>query len=166
MLMRFDPFRELDRVGQLLGQPGEPRAHTIPMDAYRQGDQLVVNFDIPGVDPEAIDLTVERNVVTLRVERRWQPAEGQEVLINERPQGTFTRELLLGDNLDPENVEASYDNGVLTLMIPVAEQSRPRKVMVAGHEHEQQEVTAQSREQQQQQVSAQAQSQQPASSGT
>jgi HSP20 family protein len=165
MLMRFDPFRELDRVGQLLGQPGEPRAHTIPMDAYRQGDQLVVQFDIPGVDPEAIDLTVERNVVTLRVERRWQPSEDQEVLINERPQGTFTRELLLGDNLDPENVEASYDNGVLTLMIPVAEQSRPRKVTVAGHEQEQQQVAAQSREQQPQ-VSTQAQSQQPAGSGT
>ena len=131
MLMRFDPFREIDRVSQMLSQQGSGRvSSSMPMDAYREGDTFVVRFDLPGVDPESIDLTVEKNVLTVRAERRWEPREGQDVVIAERPQGTFTRQIFLGESLDAENVSASYDHGVLTLMIPVAEQAKPRKVEV------------------------------------
>lgn len=124
MLMRFDPFRELENVTRAV------RPSPMSMDAFRDGDHLIVRFDLPGVDPGSIDVTTEQNVLTVRAERRWEPAEGQEVLIAERPQGTFTRELFLGDSLDPERVEATYENGVLTLTIPVAEQAKPRKVEV------------------------------------
>ena len=131
MLVRFDPFREIDRFAQLLAQqtgPAPPAA--MPMDAYREGYRFFVHFDLPGVHPDSIDLTVEKNVLTVRAERTWQPDEGQEVVIAERPQGTFTRQLLMGENLDAEHVQASYDQGVLTLMIPVAEQAKPHKVAV------------------------------------
>ena len=132
-LMRFDPFRELDRMAQLLTQPsGGLRQLTMPMDAYREGDQFVVRFDLPGVDPDSIDLTVERNVLTVRAERKWSPAEGQDVVVAERPRGTFTRQLFLGESLDTDRVAASYDRGVLTLRIPVAEQAKPRKVEVTA----------------------------------
>jgi HSP20 family protein len=133
MLMRFDPFRELDRMAQMFAQQGGPgRQTTLPMamDAYRDGDRFIITFDLPGVDPNSIDLTVEKNVLTVRAERRWQPAEGQDVLIAERPQGTFTRQLFLGDSLDTEKMEATYDKGVLTVTIPVAEQAKPRKVEI------------------------------------
>jgi HSP20 family protein len=133
MLMRFDPFRELDRMSQLLtGQAEAFRTVTMPMDAYRDGDQFIVRFDLPGVDPESIDLTVEKNVLTVRAERTWKSPEGQEVVIAERPQGTFTRQLFLGESLDPEALKASYDQGVLTLTIPVAEKAEPRRVQVTA----------------------------------
>jgi HSP20 family protein len=100
------------------------------MDAYRDGDRAIVCLDIPGVDPDSINLTVEKNVLSVTAERVWEPSEGQEVLVSERRQGRFTRQLFLGDSLDPDRVEASYDRGVLTLTIPVAEQAKPRKVEV------------------------------------
>ena len=129
MLMRFDPFRELDRLTQqALGSV--TRQAVMPMDAYRQGDRFVVHFDLPGVDPSSIDLTVEKNVLTVSAQRQWQPSEGQEVLASERPQGSFTRQLFLGEGLDAERVEASYDNGVLTVTVPVAEHAKPRKVEI------------------------------------
>ena len=129
MLMRFDPFRELDRVIQQSGAAREP---AMPMDAYRSGDRFIVHFDLPGVDPSSIDLTVEKNVLTVRAERKWQKQEDTEVVVNERPQGTFSRQLFLGEGLDAERIEATYDNGVLTLSIPVAEQAKPRKVEITG----------------------------------
>lgn len=133
MLMRFDPFRELDRVAQMVAQRAATgRDLPMPMDAYRDGDRFVVRFDIPGVDLRSVELTVEKNVLTVRAERSWQPQENQEIVVAERPQGQFTRQLFLGDSLDPERVEATYHNGVLTLTIPVAEQAKPRKVQVTG----------------------------------
>jgi HSP20 family protein len=132
MLMRFDPFREFDRVAQMFMPAAAARAPMMPMDAYREGDRLVVLFDIPGVDPNAIDLTVEKNVLTVKAERGWQPAEGQEVIVAERPQGTFNRQLFLGESLDSENMQAAYDKGVLCLMIPVAEQAKPRRVEISA----------------------------------
>jgi HSP20 family protein len=131
MLMRFDPFRELDSVAQLLGRQSGNRQVTMPMDAYREGDRFVVRFDLPGVHPDSIDLTVEKNVLTVRAERSWQPGESMEVLVSERPQGTFTRQLFLGDGLDVDRIEANYNNGVLTLTIPVSERAKPRKVSIA-----------------------------------
>jgi HSP20 family protein len=144
MLMRFDPFRELDAVTQALaaGQ-GASRGTVMAMDAYRDGDRVVVHLDLPGVDPESIDLTVEKNVLTVTAERRWEPSEGQDVIVSERRQGRFTRQLFLGESLDPDHIEASYDRGVLTLRIPVAEQAKPRKVQIlSGSENRQIETTA------------------------
>ncbi|WP_101256657.1 Hsp20/alpha crystallin family protein [Streptomyces barkulensis] len=131
MLMRTDPFRELDRLTeQLLGTTARPVG--MPMDAYRSGDDVVVHFDLPGVDPENIDLDVERNVLTVHAERRWLGPEDAERIAAERPTGKFSRQLFLGDTLDTERIDASYDAGVLTLRIPVAEQAKPRKIQVGG----------------------------------
>lgn len=128
MLMRFDPFRELDRLTD--GTVGNRRSALMGMDAYRQGDHVTVHFDLPGVDPDSIDVTVEKNQLTVRAERVWEPAEDMQVIASERPQGTFTRSLFMGENLDLDNIEAGYDNGVLTLTVPVAEQAKPRKISV------------------------------------
>jgi HSP20 family protein len=147
MVMRFDPFREMDRVAQLVNQQvGNARNTAMPMDAFRGKDQFVVRFDLPGVDPGSIDLTVEKNVLTVRAERSWQPDDGQEVIVQERPQGVFTRQLFLGEALDAEHVEASYNDGVLTLTIPVAEQAKPRKVNVISGQAQNQVIETSSRE--------------------
>src|SRR5579884_1934389 len=120
MLMRFDPFRDLDRVAQMLTQgTGQAQTAMMPMDAYRDGDRFVIEFDLPGVNPDSIDLTVEKNVLTVRAERSIEPAEGREVVVSERPQGVFIRQLFLGDSLDVDNIQATYDQGVLTLTIPI-----------------------------------------------
>jgi HSP20 family protein len=133
MLMRTDPFRELDRFAQqAFGTRARPAA--MPMDAYRQGDHFVVHFDLPGVDPASIDLTVEKDVLTVSTERRWEPAEDAQVVASERPQGSFSRQLFLGKGLDADRVEASYRDGVLTVTIPVAEQAKPRKVQISRHD--------------------------------
>lgn len=130
MLMRFDPYRELDRLSQQ-GQAGG-RTPVMPMDAYRQGDHFVVHIDLPGVEPSSIDMTVEKNVLTVAAERRWSPGEDQQVVASERLQGNFSRQLFLGDGLDADRIEANYDNGVLTLTVPVAEQAKPRKVEITS----------------------------------
>ncbi len=130
MLMRFDPFRELDRLAQ--GWGSAVRSAVVPMDAYRQGDQFVVHFDLPGVDASSIDLTVEKNVLTVSASRQWQHGDGEQVLVSERPQGTFTRQLFLGESLNADGIQANYENGVLTVNIPVAEQAKPRKVEIAA----------------------------------
>ena len=128
MLMRFDPFRELDRLTQGWGN----RTAVMPIDAYRQGDRFVVHFDLPGVDASSIDLTVEKNVLTVSAERSWQWGEEHQVLVNERPQGSFSRQLFLGEALDADGIDASYENGVLTVTIPVAEAAKPRKVEITS----------------------------------
>ena len=130
MLMRTDPFRELDRaVQQVFGTPARPAA--MPMDAYRKGDEFVVEFDLPGVDSSSIDLTVEKNVLTVHAERRRQDNEGVEMLVGERPQGTFSRQLFLGEGLDTERIDARYADGVLALRLPVAERAKPRRVQIS-----------------------------------
>jgi HSP20 family protein len=129
MLMRFDPFRELDQVAQqVLRSAPRPAA---AIDAYRHGDQFIVQFDLPGVDPSSIDLTVEKNVLDVTATRHRTFAEGDEVLIAERPQGQFRRQLFLGEQLDTENIGAEYEDGVLTLILSVAEQAKPRKVEIS-----------------------------------
>jgi HSP20 family protein len=132
MLMRFDPFREFDRIGQQFW--GQARMPVLPLDAYRSGDEFVVHVDVPGVDPDSIELTVERNVLVLKAERSWQPSEGAEVVTAERPQGSFTRQLFLGENLDVDHIAASDEYGVLTLRLPVAQAAKPRRVEIqSGH---------------------------------
>jgi HSP20 family protein len=130
MLMRTDPFREFDRLTQqVFGTRSQPAA--MPMDAYRQGERFTVEFDLPGVDPDSIDLTVERNVLTVHASRSRSTDENVELLIAERPQGTFSRQLFLGESLDADNIEANYNAGVLTLRIPVAEKAKPRRLTVS-----------------------------------
>lgn len=133
MLMRTDPFRELDRLTQqVFGGTGTwSRPTAMPMDAYRSGDEFVVVFDLPGVAPDAIELDVERNVLTVKAERRpVQTGENVEMQVAERPLGVFSRQLFLGDTLDTERIQAHYDAGVLTLRIPIAEQAKPRKIAI------------------------------------
>ncbi|MDX6317248.1 MAG: hypothetical protein QOD35_648 [Nocardioidaceae bacterium] len=140
MLMRTDPFRELDRLTQqVFGTSARPAV--MPMDAWREGEQFVVEFDLPGVDPESIDLDVERNVLTVKAER---PARdgSEEMVAAERPRGVFSRQLFLGDTLDTERIEASYSSGVLTLKVPVAEKAKPRKISISSNGHDRQAINA------------------------
>lgn len=132
MLMRFDPFRELDRMTQSLGTQAGSISRLMAMDAYREGDRFVVHLDLPGVDPNDIDLTVEKNVLTVSAERRWDADDDQQIVVSERPQGTFSRQLFLGDSLDADRVEAACENGVMTITIPVSEQAKPRRIEVAS----------------------------------
>ena len=137
MLMRTDPFRDFDRFAQQFFGNGNSgtwsRPSAMPLDAYRSGDEFVVAFDLPGVDPDAIDLNVERNVLTVRAERRPNPVgQDVEMQVAERPLGVFSRQLFLGDTLDTEKVAASYDAGVLTLRIPVAERAKPRRIEISN----------------------------------
>lgn len=141
MLMRTDPFRELDRLTQQVFGTLE-RPAMMPMDAYRDGDVFVVEFDLPGVAPDSIDLTVERNTLTVRAERLDRARDGQEMVVAERPRGTFSRQLFLGDALDTGRLEAGYDAGVLTVRIPVAEQARPRRVEITTGTSGRQAITA------------------------
>lgn len=127
-LLRFDPFRELDRVLERTTE--QYRKTSIPMDAYRHGDTFVIHFDLPGVDPESIDVEVERNVLTLSADRSWRPIEGDDVVAAERLHGQFRRQLLIGDGLDPDKMHVTYEQGVLTITLPVAERSKPRKFAV------------------------------------
>jgi HSP20 family protein len=134
MVMRFDPFRDLDRLTNDVWGANSRRAavtaNAMPIDAYRQGDRFYVHFDLPGVDPSSVDLTVEKNVLTVRAERSWQWGDDVELVVAERPQGSFTRQLFLAETLDAGGIDANYDQGVLTVSIPVAEAAKPRKVEI------------------------------------
>jgi HSP20 family protein len=146
MLMRTDPFRELDRLtrqvfGNAPGTGGRPA--TIPLDAYRDGDEFVVELDLPGVSPDGIELGVQRNVLSVKVERRSAVAgDDVEPQVAERPFGVFSRQLFLGEALDAEHISAGYEAGVLTLRIPVAEQAKPRRIAVSAAEGEKQQINA------------------------
>jgi HSP20 family protein len=139
MLMRTDPFRELDRLTQqVLGTAARPAA--MPMDAWQEGDEFVVAFDLPGVDVDSVDLDIERNVLTVKAERSDPTPPNAELIASERPRGVFSRQLILGDSLDTENVKAGYADGVLTLRIPVAERAKPRKIEISHQRNSLQEI--------------------------
>lgn len=141
MLMRTDQFRELDRLAQqVFGTMARPTV--MPMDAWRQGETFVVEFDLPGVNPESIDLDVERNVLTVKAERE-RLEEDVETIAAERPRGVFSRQLFLGDTLAVDKIDASYQDGVLRLSIPVAEEAKPRKIQISsGSNHEPTAISA------------------------
>jgi HSP20 family protein len=142
MLTRFDPFREFDRVFE---RPwGPTRQPTMPLDAYRHGDTYVVNVDLPGFDPSTIDVTSDKDVLSIKADRQWKPVEGDEVVVAERTYGQFFRQLFLGDGLDTERIHASYDNGVLMITIPLSERAKPRKVEITQSGSHQQSIDAHS----------------------
>lgn len=133
-LLRFDPFRELDRWSEETWGAARARRSALAFDAYRRGHDLVLHFDLPGVEPDSIDVTVERNALTVSAERRRLREEGDEALVTERPAGRFTRQLRLGEGLSTDQVRADYVDGVLTVVVPVADEVRPRRVEVSvGH---------------------------------
>ena len=145
MLMRSEPFTEFNRLAQqLFGTPQSgtwSRPTAMPVDSYRNGDEFVIVFDLPGVDKDAIDIDVERNVLTVRAERRpIDLGEQATVELSERPLGVFSRQLFLGDALDTDRIDAAYNNGVLVVRIPIAERAKPRKIAVAGRENTEQKV--------------------------
>lgn len=133
MLVRSDPFRQFDRLAeQVFGTAARPAA--MPMDAWRDGNEFVVELDLPGIDPASIDLDVERNVLTVRAERRPSTGPEVELVASERPRGVFSRQVMLGDALDTGGITATYTSGVLRLTIPVAERAKPRKITVTTDE--------------------------------
>jgi len=139
-LIRFDPFREFDRMfDQAVNQARQP---SFPMDAYRHGDTIVAHFDLPGVDPSSIDIEFERQALTVSAERSWRPTEGDQLLAAERVHGKFQRQILLGDGLDTDRLKANYERGVLTVTIPVAEKAKPRKIDVEITGSEQKSIDA------------------------
>jgi HSP20 family protein len=147
MLMRTDPFRELDRFAQqVLGAaaPGTwSKPAAMPMDAYRVGEEFVVCFDLPGVSAEAIELDIERNVLTVKAERRPVPGgDDVQMQVSERPLGVFSRQLFLGDTLDLDQVTADYEAGVLTLRIPIAERAKPRRIEITNAQPDRKEIQA------------------------
>src|SRR6185437_4521802 len=140
MLLRTDPFRELDRLTQqVLGTAARPAAMT--MDAYRDGDNFYVHFDLPGIKADSIDLTVEKNVLTVRAERVPVAPDSAEMIVSERPSGTFSRQVFLGESLDADKIAADYTAGVLTLTIPVREAAKPRSIQITSSD-DRQAVTA------------------------
>ncbi|MEU3144672.1 MULTISPECIES: Hsp20/alpha crystallin family protein [unclassified Streptomyces] len=138
MLMRTDPFRELDRLTQqLLNTTGTwSRPSAMPMDAYREGEEYVIALDLPGVSPDAIEIDVERNMLTVKAERRpVTKADDVQMELSERPLGVFSRQVVLADTLDTEQIKADYEAGVLTLRIPIAERAKPRRIAIGGSAH-------------------------------
>ena len=134
MLVQNSPFRELDSLfNQAFG--GDSRrvaTRPMPMDAYRRGDNVWVHLDLPGVSADSVDISVERNVLTVSAERSYQRQEGDRLYFDERPEGTFRRQVSLGEGLDADGIEADYTDGVLTLRIPVVPQAQPRKINVSS----------------------------------
>jgi HSP20 family protein len=140
MLLRSEPFREFERLTEAMFN--ERRMRQIPVDAYRRGDEFKIHFDLPGVDARFIELTVENDLVTVRATRGWVRAEGDQIQMAERPQGDFSRQLFLGEGLDRDHISATYENGVLTLTIPVSEQAKPRRVEITHADEAAQAITA------------------------
>lgn len=134
MLSSSDPFfREFDRLTDgLLSKRTAMSSGGMPVDAYRHGDEFIMHFDLPGVDPESVEVSVEQSMLSIAAERSWKPEEGDQVFMAERPQGRYSRQLYLSDNLDTDRVDASYDAGVLTLRVPVSEKAKPRRVQVSA----------------------------------
>jgi HSP20 family protein len=140
MLVRTEPFRQFDRLAeQVFGTTARPAA--MPMDAWRSDHEFVVEFDLPGIETQSIDLDVERNVLTVRAERKPSTGPDVELVAAERPRGIFSRQVILGDTLDADQIEASYNSGVLRLTIPIAEKAKPRKIAISTNNGDRQAIT-------------------------
>jgi HSP20 family protein len=131
LLLQNDPFRDIDAwFDRMTGRSTSTGQWPMPMDAYKRGTDLWVHLDLPGVSADSVDINVERNVLTVSAERTWKREDGDQVYLAERHRGAFRRQVHLGEGLDADRIEASYDDGVLTLRIPVAETAKPKKVQV------------------------------------
>ncbi len=128
MLMRFEPYRGDHPMTEDLHS--EHRLRQIPVDAYRRGDELKLHLDMPGVDPGSVELTVENDVLTVRGERTWTRLPGDQIQMAERAHGAFSRQLFLGESLERDHITAVYDDGVLSITIPVAEQAKPHRIEI------------------------------------
>jgi HSP20 family protein len=126
----MDPFEEIDRMMSSFG--GRWRGGLMPMDAFERDGVYTLRFDLPGVEPDHVDVTVENNILTVTAERKWEETEGATWLLRERPTGTHRREVRLGDRLDSTGVNATYDNGVLVVTIPMREEARPQKISITA----------------------------------
>jgi HSP20 family protein len=139
MALGYDPFREYEQLAQQLLSGGRvPRS--FPMDAYRRGDQFIVHLDLPGVDPGSIDITVESGMLSVSAERRFEQEDEDEIIVTERPQGRFNRDLRFGSAIDVEKIGASYEGGVLTLILPVSERAKPRTIRVEARNEGQRDI--------------------------
>jgi HSP20 family protein len=136
MSISYDPFNQLDELRDRLLSGGRTPL-SFPMDAYRRGNDFFVHLDLPGVQPDTVDVTVENQVLTVTAERRFEQRAGDEFIVSERPQGRFSRQLRLGAAIDTENIAAGYQDGVLTLTLPVSERARPRQIKVGRGESSQ-----------------------------
>lgn len=153
MLMNYDPFREFDRLTSTLFDAGRtPR--TMPIDAYRQGDDLYVHLDLPGVDVDSIELTVEQNVLSVTARRTFDRTKPDELIVSERPQGVYSRQVFLGEGLDTDALEASYVNGVLSIKVPVLESAKPRRVPISVASGQQQAIAGGGTAEREEQVTA------------
>jgi len=140
MAMSFDPFGELDRLaGSLLQNRPGPRF--MPVDLYRDGERYVLSADLPGIDPGSVDIDVDGQLLTIRAQRTVSSAEGAKWLVQERPAGSYLRQFSLGEGLDMEQISATYDNGVLSVIIPVSEKAKPRRIQVQTRESAQKTLT-------------------------
>lgn len=142
MLLQNDPFRDIDQLFSRLGARSGNGPMAMPMDAYRRGEDVWVHIDLPGVAADSLDVSVERNVLTVDAERNWQREEGDQLYLSERPRGTYRRQVHLGEGLDAENIEANFTDGVLTLRIPVAEVAKPKKISIGGGSQQAIDVTS------------------------
>ena len=141
MLLQNDPFREIDYLFSRLGTRAAGNGNmTMPMDAYRRGEDVWVHIDLPGVAADSLDIDVERSVLTVKAERDWQREDGDQMYLAERPRGQYQRQVHLGEGLDPEHIEANFSDGVLTLRIPVAEKAKPRKISISTNQGSKQEA--------------------------
>ena len=141
MAMTFDPFAELDRLtGGLLGTQQGPKF--MPVDLYRDGDRYVLNADMPGLDPGSVDIDIDGQLLSIRARRTADDREGVSWIARERPFGAYLRQFNLGEGIDSENIAAHYDNGVLSVLLPVSERAKPRKIEVQNGSEQQQSVTA------------------------
>ena len=129
MLLRFDPLRDFDRLTQQM-LSDRRLAGAMPMDVYRSGDHYVLHFDLPGIDPASVELSVEDNTLSVRATRPARTSQDVEFLVAERPTGDFTRQLVLGNGLDLAKISATFEAGVLTVTIPVAETAKPRRIRI------------------------------------
>ncbi|ANF31743.1 heat-shock protein Hsp20 [Leifsonia xyli] len=135
MAMSFDPFSQLDRIAQsVFDTSRQPRL--MPVDLFREGDRYILNADLPGADPSSVDVDVDGHLLTIRAVRTAADREGARWLAQERPYGAYMRQFTIGDDVDPDGITASYDNGVLSVMIPVAERAKPRKIAVESRRSE------------------------------
>ena len=130
MLLFNDPFPDIDALFSGLGSPAAHGQLTMPMDAYRRGHDVWVHIDVPGVAADSLDIAMERGILTISAQRDWQRQDGDDAYLSERLRGSYRRQVHIGDGLDTDRIEANFNDGVLTLRIPVAEAAKPRKIAI------------------------------------